>query len=139
DEKTEFRACLEALRKPRYKQPLGYRAENLIFASVTATVRAWAGDPGRASRIPSHIYEALRFEFNGFESYGLKSSQMLGHAPSAQEPLSLDDPTICLLNLASEQAMGWMFGDVGNASFWITPADLARRDFTKVWATIEGH
>ncbi len=39
----------------------------------------------------------------------------------------------------SRFALGWMFGDAGNATFWISPGDLARRDFGKVWATIEGH
>ncbi len=32
-----------------------------------------------------------------------------------------------------------MFGDVANATFWISPGDLARRDFSNVWGTIEGH
>jgi len=63
---------------------------------------------------------------------------MFGHAPSAQEPLPPDDPTVCLLNLATDVALGWSFGGAGNCTFWITPDDLARRDFTKVWGTIVG-
>jgi uncharacterized protein YwqG len=31
-----------------------------------------------------------------------------------------------------------MFGDAGNAIFWISPEDLARRDFSKVRAAVEG-
>ncbi len=81
----------------------------------------------------------MRFRFDVQTPLGMQYSQMLGHAPSAQEPRDPDDPTICLLNLASEYGAGWVFGDVGNCSFWIEPADLARKDFDKVWGTIEGH
>ncbi|WP_428632063.1 DUF1963 domain-containing protein [Sphingopyxis sp.] len=138
-DRAEFRAWLEGVRDPAIDGPLSMGTERVIFASLVATIRTYAGDRGRAAHLSDHSYAAMRFYFSGFTSLGTKFSQMLGHAPSAQEPLALDDPTVCLLNFASEDALGWMFGDVGNATFWIAPDDLARRDFTKVWATLAGH
>jgi hypothetical protein len=138
-DKADFRACLRRLRKPRYDLEFGSGARRLVFASLIATVQHWAGNRDLAALIPPHVYEAVRFQLNGFWNDDPTFAQMLGHAPSAQESLSPGDPTVCLLNLASDDGMGWMFGDVGNASFWIRPDDLARRDFAKAWATIEGH
>jgi hypothetical protein len=139
-ERSAFRDWLRGLRRPDDEQPLPFSAADLVFASMVATIRAWSGDPARAERIPASTYKNLCFQFSHFSDYfGLQFSQMLGHAPSAQEPRSPNDPTICLLNLASEDALGWMFGDVGYCTFWISPKDLARRDFSNAWGTIEGH
>lgn len=137
--RREFRTWLASLRRTAQATPLYFSPANLVFQSMIATIRAWAGDPVRSARIPEWVYAAMRFRFDAHTLWGMQYSQMLGHAPSAQEPLAPDDPTICLLNLASEYGAGWMFGDVGNCSFWIEPADLARKDFDKVWGTIEGH
>lgn len=35
------------------------------------------------------------------------------------------------------QGPGRMWGDAGSMSFWIRRCDLDRRDFSRVWATIE--
>lgn len=32
-----------------------------------------------------------------------------------------------------------MFGDVGKANLYISPADLTRKDFSKVKAVVAGH
>ena len=114
-------------------------ATAVVFRSLIPTIRAWAGDARRAALLPAHVYAAMRFRFDAITTSGVHFSQMLGHAPSAQEPLPPDDPTFCLLNLATDPALGWSFGDAGNCTFWITPEDLARRDFSKAWGTIVGH
>lgn len=77
--------------------------------------------------------------FRGDSAWGIQYSQMLGHAPSSQQARMTDDPTVCLLNLASDAGLGWMFGDVGEATYWIEPDALARRDFAAVEASLEGH
>lgn len=133
EDRAAFRAWLMSVPPRRENSPPHF-ASQIVFLSLVPTIRAWAGDPHRAALLPPHVYAAMRFRFEG-GNY----SQMLGHAPSAQEPLPPDDPTICLLNLPSDHALGWSFGDAGNCTFWITPQDLARRDFSKVWGTIVGH
>jgi hypothetical protein len=135
----EFRAWMVGIRREDDESPLYYSAADIVFKSMVGVIRAWAGDPVRASRIPEQVYAAMRSRLGAHSIWGVQYSQMLGHAPSAQEPLHPDDPTICLLNLASDHGLGWMFGDVGNCSFWIRPSDLARRNFTRIWGTIEGH
>ncbi|MBX9885076.1 MAG: DUF1963 domain-containing protein, partial [Novosphingobium sp.] len=76
--------------------------------------------------------------FQGNGNYGLEFSQMLGYAPSSQQARMTDDPAICLLSLASDEGLGWMFGDVGEATFWISPGDLRDRYFGRVEALVEG-
>lgn len=139
DARAAFRAWLTGLRHPDDRATLSHGGARLVFASTVATIRAWAGDPVRAARTPPAVHAALRFHLAEYSVWGLQYSQMLGHAPSAQDPLDPADPIVCLLNLASEHGMGWMFGDVGNCSFWIAPDALARRDFGEAWGTIEGH
>lgn len=122
--RSAFRAWLRSMR-PSGDESLSYGAAELVFVSTAATVQTWAGDPSRAARLPPEVYAALRYFFNGFTSSGVQFSQMLGHAPSSQKPLPPHDPTVCLLHLS------------GDCTFWITPRALARRDFSKVWRTIE--
>lgn len=139
EDRRAFRAWLTSLRWSYEQSPLGNSAGRLVFLSLVATIRSWAGDARRAARLAPHVYEAMRFFFTGFTVWGLQYAQMLGHAPSAQSPQPPDEPSICLLNLASDYGLGWMFGDVGNCTFWIEPEDLARRDFETVTGVIEGH
>lgn len=135
-----FRDWLMTLEKPREDEPPNAAPyAQFVFTSLLSQIRFWAGDPARAASIPPHIYEAMRFYFVGETVWGLQYSQMMGHAPSTQEPLHPDDPMLCLLNLASDEGLGWMFGDVGNATFYISREDLARRDFSRVEAEVVGH
>ena len=137
--RSEFRAWMTGIRRKDDESPLYYSAAEIVFKSMVEVIRAWAGDPVRAARITEPVYAAMRSRLGAHSIFGVQYSQMLGHAPSAQDPLHPDDPTICLLNLSSDHGLGWMFGDVGNCTFWIRPSDLARRDFTRIWGTIEGH
>jgi hypothetical protein len=138
EQRSAFRDWLTSRGHVHYNIPLPSGVASLVFDSMVATVRSWAGDPARAILLPPSVYSRLQFRFGTSTPWGPQFSQMLGHAPSAQEPLFPGDPTVCLLNLASDHGLGWMFGDVGNCTFWIKPDDLARRDFSRVWGTIEG-
>jgi len=42
-----------------------------------------------------------------------------------------------LLQLDSDDAPGWMWGDVGRLYFWIHEDDLARCDFSRVWMRLQ--
>jgi hypothetical protein len=128
--------CLKSLHDP---SELGYNGTQLAFLAAVATIRTWAGDPALAALVPDSIYAACEGYFYGYHEHDPQFSQMLGHAPSAQDALPADDPMICLLNLDTSMALGWSFGDGGQCTFWITPGDLARRDFSKVEGTIVGH
>ena len=139
DDRRALRTWLVSLKSPGDPSEMGSRAAQLAFVAAVGTIRSWAGDPALAALVPADVYAACEPLFYGYHERDPQFSQMLGHAPSAQEALPADDPTICLLNLDTDRALGWSFGDGGQCTFWITPRDLARRDFSKVKGTIVGH
>ena len=139
-DREAFRAWLMHWHKPRPEvipDPIRYAAA--VYAAMLANIRSWSGNREMAAKIPPYVYNAMRDCFAADSGWGLKYSQMLGHAPSAQEPLHPNDPTLCLLNLCSDSALGTMYGDVGNAIFIISQQALARKDFAQVEADVVGH
>lgn len=138
-DKAAFRAWLMTLHKPRVgvHSPSLTPYDTCVFQAVRLNIRSWAGDPANSASIAPFIFAVMEPVLDS--GWGLQYSQMLGHAPSAQEPLHPDDPTICLLNLTSDSTLGWMFGDVGNATFYISPDALANHDFSQIEAAVVGH
>ncbi|MFO1032759.1 MAG: DUF1963 domain-containing protein [Hyphomicrobiales bacterium] len=65
--------------------------------------------------------------------------QSLGHIWTAQGLPKEDAENICLLNLKSDFGLGMLICDAGDMQFWITPKDLAAKNFSNVWATTQGH
>lgn len=96
-------------------------------------VRRDAFDPGRL--VSPHGYEVLAplFAVNLPD----RSSQILGYPPATQRSLDTSEDAICLLQLGSYSAVGWMFADMGEGSYWIKRADLVGQDFRRAWARVE--
>ncbi|MBO9695737.1 MAG: DUF1963 domain-containing protein [Sphingopyxis sp.] len=145
--RREFRAWMSGIgRRPGEASP-GYRALDWLRTAAVWAIRTWASEPDLAAAIPASVHDGTKdlFATNSVQRgeerdwYRFQFSQMLGHAPASQGAKAADDPEICLLNLASDSGLGWSFGDAGECSFWIAPGDLARRDFSRVRGTIEGH
>jgi uncharacterized protein YwqG len=44
-----------------------------------------------------------------------------------------------LLQLDSDDRVGWMWGDVGRVYFWAIQQDIAACDFDKSWAILQCH
>ncbi|MBB4638135.1 DUF1963 domain-containing protein [Longimicrobium terrae] len=111
----------------------------LVFRGCVGTMRSWAGDPAHAALIPDHVYAACASSFYGYHEHDPRFSQMLGHAPACHQARSVDDPAICLLSIDTDLALGWYVADMGGrCTFWITPQDLARRDFSQVVGRLDG-
>jgi hypothetical protein len=110
----------------------------LVFHAAADTIRSFAGAPALAARIPDHVYAACASHFYDYHEEALRFSQMLGHTPAPHVARLVDDPTICLLNLNTDRALGWYFGEGGQCTFWIDPGDLARRDFSRVEGRMDG-
>lgn len=138
-ERDDFRRWATSMQRGDAQVPLDYAVADWMLEAAKAAVRSFAHDRQKARLISPTIYDVLAPHFQGDSAWGIQYSQLLGHAPSSQQARETDDPTVCLLNLASDAGLGWMFGDVGEASFWISPEALADKDFSKAWATLEGH
>lgn len=138
-ERVDFRRWATSLRRGEAEVPLDFAVADWILEASKAAIRSFAHDRELARLIAPTLYEVMAPFFQGDSAEGIQYSQMLGHAPSSQQARETDDPTLCLLNLASDAGLGWMFGDVGEATYWIAPDALARRDFDAAWATLEGH
>ena len=138
-QRDDFRRWATSMQRGEAKMALDYAVADWMLDAATAAIRSFAHDPKKAALITPTIYDVMAPHFQGDSAWGIQYSQMLGHAPSSQQARETDDPTLCLLNLASDAGLGWMFGDVGEASFWISPEALSQRDFGKAWATLEGH
>ncbi|HST60985.1 MAG TPA: DUF1963 domain-containing protein [Longimicrobium sp.] len=111
---------------------------DLVCRGAAGTIRSWAGDPALAALVPGHVYAACAPFFYGYREAYPQFSQMLGHSPGPHVARPVGDPTICLLNLDTDLALGWYFGEGGQCTFWITPGDLARRDFSRVEGRLDG-
>lgn len=120
-------------------KPSTFPYVDAVYSSIRANVRAWAADFTRAAKIPQHVYDAMRSCFDESARGEVRYSQMLGHAPSAQDPLHPGDPTLCLLNLCSDDGLGMTYGDAGNATFYISQRNLAKSNFADIQAEVVGH
>lgn len=137
-ERAAFRAWVAGWQAPHLAGSLhGLAADLVIKASVQGLRMDVAAGLTPAETTAALLRPWFR-PFGGLDDTEVQFSQMLGHAASTQTPRLVDDPAICLLQLASQAPNGWMFGDMGECTFWIRPDDLARGDFSKAWATIAG-
>ncbi|HEX7820563.1 MAG TPA: DUF1963 domain-containing protein, partial [Sphingobium sp.] len=137
-DRNTFQDWTLSLQQDERNVVLNYSVGDCVILSCVATIRHFAYDRDKAKLISPVVYEVLASHFQGNSVWGLKFSQMLGYAPSSQQARMTDDPAVCLLSLASDQGLGWMFGDVGEATFWISLADLEHATFDGVAALVEG-
>ncbi|QAY78935.1 DUF1963 domain-containing protein [Sphingosinicella sp. BN140058] len=145
-DRAAFRAWAANIRRdPRSRA--GSDAPGWAAEAAFWVIRSWAGNRRLAGTIPPSAYEAVAGRFHasrvsrGGEKdwYHFHFCQMLGHATSSQEAAPADGTEVCLLNLASDRALGWSFWDCGEIGFWIAPEDLAARDFSRVRMSVNGH
>ncbi|RJF71492.1 DUF1963 domain-containing protein [Deinococcus cavernae] len=73
---------------------------------------------------------------HAFERYAklAGTGHKLGGYPNftQNDPRALEDPHVLLFQLDSDDDLNMMWGDVGIANFFISPQDLAQRDFSRV-------
>ncbi len=95
-------------------------------------------DPEHHALIPPAVLEASEpwwrqladnrpHRMGGYHD-GLQSEAQIGPSKS-----------LLLLQIASDPAMNWVWGDAGVYYFWIRPDDLAAGDFSKATAILECH
>lgn len=125
-----------------------YRLANIFTKALSRVVVHAAGSPRAAALIPPNFFDLFENEHlpvetkyvfeNGrrFRRPSAKIHQMLGHAPSQQDARPIDDETVLLLQLMSDDALDMGFGDCGAAYFWIGADDLTERRFENAWSEI---
>tara|TARA_R110002033_G_scaffold132057_1_gene172021 strand:- start:85 stop:1194 length:1110 start_codon:yes stop_codon:yes gene_type:complete len=65
--------------------------------------------------------------------------QLFGFGTNIQESDNADRGMILLLQVATDEAVGFMWGDVGVLQYWIAPEDLAAGLWDKVEFVMHGH
>jgi hypothetical protein len=99
--------------------------------------------PQALVKIPQSLFAPLRtagFYADKLDRIDTTLHQMLGYGTEVQgQAAERQESHILLMQFDTDESMGWMFGDMGNAQFWITPDDLAARRFDRVTVTVEGH
>jgi uncharacterized protein YwqG len=144
-----FQGWLHELASERFP-PSHLRAAlpSILSEAVADAITFAASAPGAATLVPRYYYDVMenchlpvRQQKHAERGWQLKTRvhQMLGHAPASQDAVPVDGGPVCLLQLASDPAMEFMFGDLGEDSFWIGANDLVAKRFDKAWASLAGH
>jgi uncharacterized protein YwqG len=144
DQTAKFNAWLAsiALRFPSEQPPyISIDPHRHVHDAIVDAINTTAFQQPKL--VPGIYYIAVTERFSPYGSfYGLWSPphfhQMLGHASFSQHAKLIDSTDICLLQLRNDTVRQMSFGDCGEGTFWIKPADLAARRFDKAWGTIEG-
>jgi hypothetical protein len=114
--------------------------------AVASAIQYAASDPAAAALIPPpyyndfeerHLPVGARKEANKWQLQP-RYHQMLGFAGSSQTARHVNSNEVMLLQLISDQGVNFMFCDAGEVEFWISPEDLAKRRFDRVFATTCG-
>lgn len=116
--------------KSRYNRNPRQIADDTFHAMV-------AGPPEVFDRLPEAVKTKIATEHRLPDKD--RWHQILGRCQQVQDEGHHHHDKYMLLQLTSDPALGFMFGDAGNICFWITPKDLKARDFSKVTVTVEGH
>ncbi|HBS54837.1 MAG TPA: hypothetical protein DEA38_03800 [Stenotrophomonas sp.] len=121
---------------------------------LLAAVAYAAGSPVAAARIPAMMYRSMQDEHLPFDESSrtlpdgrkrcaeTRVHQMLGHVPRLHDvvpEVEGEGGEVCLLQLACDPAIELVFGDCGQATFWLSREDLRNRRFDRVVGVVESH
>lgn len=122
-----------------------------MVAGLQSAIQFAAASPEAAELIPPIVYneaEHLHLPASADKigiqvkcdrwRFAASCHQMLGNAPSSQDARPVERQDILLLHLFSDDAVNFMFCDVGEVEFWIGKDDLAAGRFDRVRATTCG-
>lgn len=138
---TTFREVRD-FREQKARFKVFYEHSDGRFLSVDDVVNVSLRD---AISGPSEAYAtlpaALRADIDQHYRLPRKNGthQMFGLGTQVQVAVEDHFHDHLLLQLQSDQMMGWMWGDVGVIQFWISDEDLNSQNWNRVEMTIEGH
>ena len=104
---------------------------------ATATIHGAEGaltDPDGAALVPPDVVSALAHRHTA------RKHQMLGEGEVVQQAADvMKDRYVLLFQLGPDTAMDWTRGEMGPLQYWLTPEDLAARQFQNTVLTIEAY
>ena len=143
DVKRQIMAFLEDLRingMPSSKErPYHHLRIPLVLNQwlATAAIHGAEGaltDSDGAAVVPPEVVAALA------QRHTARSHQMLGAGEVVQVAADeMKDRYVLLLQLGQDTALDWTVGEAGPLQYWITPEDLAARQFENTVLTIEAY
>ncbi|ODS64967.1 MAG: hypothetical protein ABS41_00765 [Arenimonas sp. SCN 70-307] len=104
-----------------------YRIDQMLGGNAWETLENWAKSKGYDDRSVVEVFEHL----------GGGGHKLGGYPDFTQQDPRKGGPLELLLQLDSDDRMMW--GDVGVGGFYIDPADLARKDFSRVMYNWDCH
>lgn len=75
---------------------------------------------------------------DGKMHWDVRHHQMGGHVPSTQSPMALDFDHVCLMQLQSDWGTSMILCDLGEADYWIRPADLTGQRLAEAFGDTRG-
>ena len=104
---------------------------------ATAAIHGAEGaltDPEGAALVPPDVVAALAHRHTA------RKHQMLGEGEVVQQAADvMKDRYLLLLQLGPDTALDWTRGEMGPLQYWLTPEDLAARQFQNTVLTIEAY
>jgi uncharacterized protein YwqG len=141
--KTQILAFLEDLRingmpSSKERQYLHLRLPSVLKQWLaTAAIHGAEGalaDPDGAALVPSDVVAAVA------DRHRARKHQMLGEGEVVQVAADeMKDRYLLLLQLGPDMALDWTRGEMGPLQYWITPEDLAAKQFQNTVLTIEAY
>lgn len=108
-------------------------------AALAAYFAMYCGHAQSFQAIPDNIRAYIEAERMRTAYSNRITHQIGGHGANVQENEMAQKGMILLLQVATDEAVGFMWGDVGVLQYWIHPADLAQRKWENVQFLVHGH
>jgi len=138
DEDLEQIKRIQERLKTEFKDLSHFRAILYSDKLANLTLQEMAcGGQDVYSLLPAKVREYIRDHHLAPGNGGWH--QMLGIGIEVRNAVWENANNVLLLQLYSDDLMNWMWGDVGVLQFWIPPAAVKARDWSKVDITLEGH
>lgn len=138
DEDFEQIKRIQEHLRTKFKDLAQFRAILYSYELANLTLQEMAcGGQDVYSFLPENVREYIRDHHLAPGNGGWH--QMLGIGIEVQSAVWENATNVLLLQLYSDDLMNWMWGDVGALQFWIPPAAVKARDWSKVHITLEGH
>jgi hypothetical protein len=137
-EVAQLQAHMKRAREEFRDFALSYTPHNYQSLETSTLVAMASADDRGYAALPERVRTLINRDYllpaGGWHQMFGRSIEIQGDSCAMRE-----EGYIMLLQLTYDDLMHWSFGDNGVYQFWISPADLARRNWTAAKMTFECH